>query len=242
MQFIETLGIVFRNIKYSETSVIVDIYTEQCGLRSFIVSGVRSPRATIKASLLQVMSLVELIAPNRTDTTLHRLKELRMAHTYQSLPFNVAKGAVGIFMAELARKTIKEEEPNPELFEFVWRSFAYLDSTSAPFGNVHLWFMASLSGFLGFMPHGDWSEKTPFLDLKTGIFVADAPTHTLYMNEESSELLQLLLHTELEQSATIKMNRAQRHVLLEKMLTFYSLHIENLQPLQSHKILQEIME
>ena len=242
MSFITTRGIVFRYLKYAETSVIADFYTEARGLRSFVIAGVRSRRATIKASLLQVMSLIEVVAYDRSDVTLHRLKEIRLAHTYKSLPFSVPKGAVGLFMAELCRKTIREEEPNPELFDFLWQSFVFLDATAAPFANIHLWFLASLTGYLGFLPHGEWSEKTPFFDLKTGCFAAEAPLHLSYTTPEISSLLHQLLHTELENCHTIKMGRAERKLLLEKMLVFYSEHIDNFSTLQSHLILQEVLE
>jgi DNA repair protein RecO (recombination protein O) len=44
---IKTRGIVLRAIKYSETSVIADIFTEQFGLRSYIISGVRTSKSKV---------------------------------------------------------------------------------------------------------------------------------------------------------------------------------------------------
>ena len=45
---LKTRGIVFRAIHYSETSLIVDIYTEERGLQKYIISGVHSPKARVK--------------------------------------------------------------------------------------------------------------------------------------------------------------------------------------------------
>ena len=39
---IKTRGIILRTVKYSETSVIADIFTEGAGLRSYIISGMRA--------------------------------------------------------------------------------------------------------------------------------------------------------------------------------------------------------
>ena len=64
---IKTQGIVFKSIKYRETSVISDIYTREKGLRDYIFRGVRSKRAKVKASLLQVMSVVDMVAYERTE-------------------------------------------------------------------------------------------------------------------------------------------------------------------------------
>ena len=159
---IKTRGIIFRSIKYSETSIITDIYTEEKGLRSFIISGVRSKKAKVSASLLQVMTLVDLVAYFREDKDLHRIKEINVEYVYISLPFDIVKGAVGLFMVELARKTIKESEENHKLFTFLFEAFRLLDTTENPVSNFHLSFMVELSGFLGFMPSGEYSEKSPF--------------------------------------------------------------------------------
>ena len=116
---IKTRGIIFKAIKYSETSLIVDIYTEEKGLRKYIISGVRSKKGQGKASLLQVMSMVDLVVYEREDKELNRIKEIKAGHVFQGIPFDLSKGVIGLFMAELARKTIKEATSNPELFQFL---------------------------------------------------------------------------------------------------------------------------
>ncbi|MEM6967074.1 MAG: DNA repair protein RecO [Bacteroidota bacterium] len=120
---IKTRGIIFRSIKYSETSIISDIFTEQKGLRTYIISGVRKKNARVSASLLQVMSLVDLVVYHRDDKDMTRIKEIKAAHIYQSLPFDIVKSSVGQFMLELTRKAIREPEENEPLFNFVFQSF-----------------------------------------------------------------------------------------------------------------------
>jgi len=56
------MGIVFRKLPYSETSVIVDIFTLEHGLMSYIISGVRKARARTSASVLEVMTVVDMLA------------------------------------------------------------------------------------------------------------------------------------------------------------------------------------
>ena len=91
---IKTRGIIFRSIKYSETSIITDIFTEEKGLRTYIISGVRKKNARVSASLLQVMSLVDLVVYHRDDKDMTRIKEIKAAHIYQSLPFEIAKSSI----------------------------------------------------------------------------------------------------------------------------------------------------
>ena len=56
----KTLGIVLHTLKYNDTSLIADIYTETAGRASFIVKIPRSRKAAVKSVLFQPLSLVEL--------------------------------------------------------------------------------------------------------------------------------------------------------------------------------------
>jgi DNA repair protein RecO (recombination protein O) len=40
----KTKGIVLRNIKYGETSLVVNIFTELFGIQTYLVNGVRSSK------------------------------------------------------------------------------------------------------------------------------------------------------------------------------------------------------
>ncbi|RME94235.1 MAG: DNA repair protein RecO, partial [Bacteroidetes bacterium] len=149
---LKTRAIVFRTYKYGETSLIVELYTEQKGLRKYIIGGVRSAKARTSAGLLQLMSLIEVVAYEREDKDLNRLKEVRPAYLFQSIPFDVRKGAIGLFMVEIARKAIREREPNAALFHFLFQSFRYLDQTTQGNSNLHLSFLLELSRYLGIAP------------------------------------------------------------------------------------------
>lgn len=238
---IKTKGIIFHSKKYSETSLIVDVYTQEKGFRSYIISGVRSKKSKISAALLQIMSLVEMVVYHRDDKNLTRLKELRPAYVYQSLPFDVRKGAVGQFMIEIVRKTIRESEENRDLFDFLFQSFQFLDSTQESFGNIHLFFMLKLTEFLGFMPDGVFTKEVPFFDLKEGIFLSESPNHPYYLEEEFSELISLLLESSMDQCHQIKMNRQKRHALVSYILDYYKLHLDNFPKIYSHAILKEVL-
>ena len=239
---IKTRGIVLRSMKYSETSIIADIYTEERGMRSYIISGVRSKKAKVSPGLLQVMSLVDMVAYDRQEKGLNRIKELRAAHVYTSLPFDVRKSAVGLFMAEFARKTIREPEENKRLFGFLFQSFRFLDETAAPIANIHLYFLLELSSFLGFVPAEEWSEATPVFDLQEGVFVAAPPPHIHHLGEVESRLLHQLLDKKLETCHELSMQRPQRKLLLLRLIDYYRLHIENFPEIYAHEVLQEVLE
>ena len=238
---IKTRGIILRSMKYSETSIISDIYTEEKGLRSYIISGVRSKRARVSAGLLQPMSLIDMIAYHREEKDINRIKEIKAAHLYNTVPFDVHRGAIGLFMIELTRKTIRETEEHPQLFQFLFESFRFLDLTDQPIGNIHLQFMIELSGFLGFRPiRCNESEAKVFFDLKEGVFSKEVPDHVYFMRAELSILMDQFLGASINRCSEIKMNRTLRKEFLEQLILFYRLQIDNFPQLNAHSILQEI--
>lgn len=238
---IKTRGIVLKTIKYGESSIIADIYTEEKGLRKYIISGVRSQKARVRASLLQVMSLVEMVVYDREDRDLNHIKEIRASYVYHSLPFDVRKGAIALFIAEIARKTIHDTEENPQLFDFLFETFRHLDETTAPVNNIHLHFLLELSGFLGFLPGGAHSKQTPFFDLQEGIFVADRPVHQHYLDEDFSKMVSALLHASIYSCHEIRIENVQRRKFLQYLLDYYRLHIDYLPEIHAHQVLQEVL-
>ncbi|MBL7815714.1 MAG: DNA repair protein RecO [Saprospiraceae bacterium] len=236
---VKTRGIILRTVKYSETSIIADIYTEGGGLRSYIISGVRTQRSKVAMGLLQVMSLVDIVAydvPNK----LNRIKEIQAAHVYTSLPFDIRKSSIGLFMAEVARRTIRESEENAELFQFLFDIFKYLDETHERFSNLHLAFLLELSGHLGFRPdEGEYTEGAVF-DLRSGIFTKNSVGHSHFLSENHSFLLSQLLTQSWHQSHLLKISLEERRLLIGELLKFYQFHLDNFPDINSFKILQEI--
>ena len=237
---IKTSGIILRTVKYSETSIIADIYTREKGLRSYIVSGVRTPKAKVSAGLMQMMSLLDLVAYDREDKGLNRIKEIKPAHVYTSLPFDVMKASVGIFMAEVTRRAIKETEENKKLFDFLFSVFQYLDETKESYANLHLSFLIELSQHLGFQAHDDNDDKNAVFDLKEGVFTSETIGHTHFLSQNLSNILRGLISTNWQNSHIIKMTRDERRELLGELVNFYRLHIDNFPEINSLKILQEI--
>ncbi|HEU5146219.1 MAG TPA: DNA repair protein RecO, partial [Chryseosolibacter sp.] len=105
----KTRGIVFRFTKFQETSIIVTIFTEQFGLQSYIVNGVRSKSSKNKIALYQPLTLLNLVVYHRENANIERIKEISCLHPYRTLATDVRKSTLAIFINELLNKTVKEE-------------------------------------------------------------------------------------------------------------------------------------
>lgn len=239
---IHTRGIVFRSLRYGETSVIADIFTEDKGLRGFIAGGVRTAKARMSYGLFQPMTVVDLVAYFRDDHDhLNRLKEVRAAGVFSAIPFDIRRGAVALFMAEICRKSIHPGEENPELFEFLLDNIRWLDTTAEPIANLHLHFLLHLSAFLGFQPQ-DEPDGEVFFDLKEGVFSPVPPPHAFYLEPAQAMPLLDLLHVPLEQCHVVRLGRPERKALLRGLLQFYQLHLPGFEEINTPEILEMVME
>ncbi|PPK85301.1 DNA replication and repair protein RecO [Neolewinella xylanilytica] len=238
---LKTRGIIFRSVKYGESSLILEVYTEERGIRKYIVSGVRKARSSTPASKLQLMNLVELIAYERPGKDMTRIKEVRPSLIYTRIPFEVERGTIGLFMLEVARNSIRESEENPALFQFLHEAFAFLDTTTGPTVNIHLHFLLELTAHLGFLPSGNFSVASPIFDLKEGQFIGSFPGHTEYLDEKRSALMYRLLHAERHELKDIATTRDERSGLLTDLLRYYHYHIEGMREINSLPILRQVM-
>lgn len=238
---IKSRGIILRTMKYGESSLIMDIYTEDYGLNSYIVGGVRNKKSKTKSGSLQLMSLVEIVAYHKNVKALYRIKEVSALRLYQKIPFEILRSSVGVFMIEILKNTIKENEENPELFYFIFNWFMFLDTTDSPVTNLHLNFMIELSEYLGIQPRDNFSVNNYIFDMMEGQFVNTIPDHAYYLDKEYSELIYDFMMQERESVHEITCSNLQRRFLLDKLILFYKLHIDSMKELHTHLILNEIL-
>ena len=96
----KTTAIVLHNIKYGDSKMIVDMFTRAHGRMSFLVPMPKSAKSKIRKQLFQPLSLLSLEYDYRPKVQLQKLREASMQHPYSSLPFDIDKLTVGMFLAE----------------------------------------------------------------------------------------------------------------------------------------------
>ncbi|MCC6754644.1 MAG: DNA repair protein RecO [Saprospiraceae bacterium] len=235
---LKTQAIVFRITRYRESSLIFDAFTEAAGLQSFIASGVYSKTGQRLASALQPMHQLELVAYYHENKELHRLREVSSVFPYTSIPFDIRKSALGLFLLELCRKCIRPHHVNPSLFRFVCGAFQELDQHEFD-PNYHLRFMLDFAAQLGFQPQNNHSASLNSFDLANGVFVPYDGVSPYRVDPESSRLLSGWMHGSL--SASGVHNSRQRRNLLQLLLLYYQLHIEQFGSVKSVDVFHDIL-
>jgi len=148
----KTRGLVLNYLRYRETSIIVKIYTEEFGVQTYIENGVRSSKGKNKIALFQPLTLLDLVVYFKDSAGIQRISEIKVNHPYSTIPFDITKSTIALFITEVLSKTLKEEAGNPRLFQFLRESLIWLDQATEGYENFHLWFLLRLSFYLGFEP------------------------------------------------------------------------------------------
>lgn len=236
---ITTNGIVLSTIRYSDSSVIAKIYTEQSGLGSFMVRTGSGKKALIKLALLQPLSLVELTYKDDQRKGIHSPRSLERSASLSSIPFDTIKTCIALFMAEIIARSIHEEEQNERLFQFLKQAILLLDGSTDSCSNFHLKFMVEFSSHLGFYPQGFKGEN--YFDLYEGEFTNSAPIHAHYTESLATTKLAELIALPMAEYHLLQIGSDLRRTLLQKLIDYFRLHLDGMKELRSHKVLEEVL-
>lgn len=216
----KTKGLVLGHINFKESSIICRVYTQEFGIRSYIVNGAKSSRKGSKMAYFQPLSILEMVVYENEKKDIQRISEFRLAETYRSIPFDHNKTITAIFLSELLNKSLKEESGNSSKFEFLIEEILEFDRMENFDPNFHLYFMYKLSAYLGFRP-GSIEDF-----VSCGIRIP-ASAHPL--------IIDMLEKGELPQ------NGQNRTVLLNVMLSYFQFHLDDFGAFKSLKVLQDIV-
>jgi DNA repair protein RecO (recombination protein O) len=240
-QFFRSDGIVFRNIKYAETSIICDIYTREKGLRSFIVSGIRTAKAGSRAAIYRPLNMVNIIAYDHEGEKLSRVKEISLRLHYQHINVHILTSAIAMFMLEICRNAIKEREPNPEMYDFLSEWFAFIDIGAHYDHKLHLKFLIEFSDFLGFNPLDNYSDQYQYFDMLDGRFCTYKTESEYILDETDSKNLYDLMHTRKEDLKQLNWPKDSRNRMNDQLIQYYKLHISGFRDLNSLEVLRSVL-
>lgn len=217
----KTKGIVFRYVKYRDTSIIVNIFTELFGLQAYIVNGVRSKSAKSKIALFQPLTCLDLVVYHKEQANINRISEMKCNPPFASIPIDIRKSSIVLFLTEILHKTIREQHDVSPLFTFLNHSVQVLDHLESKCENFHLQFLLKLSQYLGF-------------EASTSEFQLLIPND----HAELKLIEQLKLNS---YDSTFQIGAEIRQRILQHILLFYRNHYDSLGQINSLDVLREVL-
>ncbi|MBP5189344.1 MAG: DNA repair protein RecO [Bacteroidales bacterium] len=243
-----TQGLVLHTTKYGETSVIAKIFTRQLGLCSYIVKGVRSASGRTKQNLLQPLSHLEMTVYNNPKHQLQYIKEMRPAAHYNNMHSDGSKLALLFFMDEVLYKSLKDEEQNQSLFDYVVSKLEHLDRESN-ITSMPIDFLIGTAHHLGIEPMDNYSKHEPLFNLKEGRFQAPPTTYTsatnpnaeYFLDAPSSSHIHFYLSSSMGRNPQPQLTARQRNATLNNLLEYYHVHLSDFRNFTSHEVLHSVL-
>lgn len=236
----KTSGIVFKTIKYSDNSLIVKVYTEVFGLRTYMIRGLNNKKSSARKGAFQPLSILSLLVYEKEKGGIQSIRELENVYAYRSIPFNIRKGCIALFINEVIYSAITSEIADPALYHFLHKTLIELDETEGHFENLHLRFLTGLTNYLGIAPRNNYSPANQVFDLQEGIFVSQPPLHVNWLDETLSRKLYQMT-TQPGDADCLFVNSAARNEFMIRMIDYYRLHIPGFGEMKSPAILSEIL-
>lgn len=233
---IKTKAIVISVLKYQEKSLIVKCLTASDGIKSYFVHNAFTGKNNKqKIAFFQPLNQLEIEAYHKNKGTLERFKEIKISQSYQSIPVDVVKTTIVLFLSEVLHHAIKEEGKVEELFEFLESAFLWLDHHD-DIANFHIITLLQITKYLGFYPQND-SENHSYFEFSEGVFVPFQSINCL--SAEETELFKKLMALKYDDNQK-EFSGNQRQLLLKSLIKYYTFNIEGFKTPKSLEVLKEV--
>jgi len=238
----KTEGIVLRTLKHQDANLITTLFTREYGIKTFIIKGYRSTRAKSRHSYFQPLSIIDCVFFNRENRTLHKITESKISVFLQEIQTQPIKLSLGLAMLEIFYDTVKEEEKNEALYQFMYNIITKLDEAPNRLIQIFIYFLLHHTRHLGFFPH-DQSEGASRIsfDVRAGIF-----TKAKQNNDEIAPFLHRFLKSKLsllpdpESCQQITFDNHTKKFIIKTLFDYYKRHIEGFKYPQTMKVFAEV--
>ena len=230
----ESRAIALSYIKHGESAIIAKLFTEEKGLQSFIIKGVRSKKSKKKLGLFQALELSIINATYLPKKNLQYLTDISLSNSKRQEGINMKKNFISLFFAEVISKVLHENEVDKSLFSFVWQLKIKLTASSKIDPNLPLYFMIELSKHMGFHPLYE-EERNTYFNLELGEFTNTTQQLKHYINQENTHYFKALLNKQ-----EIAIPYANRNQILLNLIEYYKLQHHELKNMTSHLIIESL--
>lgn len=216
------------------------MYTQEMGLMSFMIHGVRKRKSKTSASLFQVLQILNLEINYKERANLQSIKEVNIAEGIHNIHSNIIKSSIALFIAEMVFKGVKEEEANDSLFQYIALSIKFLnEAENNRIANFHLVFLLGLSRFLGFYPNNNYDNTKIYFIPELGEFDSYAKGN-MFFSKEYSSLFHSLLNANYSTMNNLVINSKERRFFINALLEYFKFHLPEMGEIQSLEILETV--
>jgi len=231
-------GITLQTIKFSDTSLIVKIFTRKNGIISFIIKNAFSKKSKQPASYFSPLTILDIIYNETYSEKLTFLKEVTIAHPFHAIHNDIRKNSILLFYQELLMKLLYQANaPDEHLFDFIKEHLLQLETTRELLPDFHIVFLVQLIQQLGYNPELNFSMQTPYFSIEDSNFGSTFIDVPFYLSKEASFYLFTILK---KQNHTVP-DKKTRMELLNGMILYLMQYNKQIKEIESVSILSEVL-
>lgn len=238
----KTRGIVLHSIPYNDKYAIVYLYTENFGRASYMIGRNGGKKSRVSKALFMPLSILEMEVDHLPKREIQRIKESKVCFPLSEICTDPVKNILALFVAEILYRVVKETEPDPRLFDYLYQSIHLLENTTQGIANYHLVFLLGLLRYLGVFPHIETQQEGYYFDMLNGVFIPKIPMHKHFLNKEESVVFARLLRISYENMSLYSFSRQDRVNIINRILEYYRLHLPEFPEIKSITVMQSLFD
>jgi DNA repair protein RecO (recombination protein O) len=118
-------AIVIRTVEFSETSLVVTLFTREFGKIGALAKGARRLKSPFE-SALDLLALCRIVFLHKSSDALDLLTEAKLLRRFRPAGRNLAGLYAAYYVAELLGEMTDDDDPHPELFDLADQTLAAL--------------------------------------------------------------------------------------------------------------------
>tara|TARA_B100000929_G_scaffold154386_1_gene122211 strand:- start:326 stop:1045 length:720 start_codon:yes stop_codon:yes gene_type:complete len=233
-----TSAIVLSKIRYKDNDIIVKLFTKEYGAISFIVKGGQnSKKNKIKYVYFQELTILEIQFNYNLKRDLQYIKDIEIKHNYTSSHTDLVKVSVIMFLSEVLSNVITHQKRDIQLYNYIEESLIWYDINKSN-TYFHMIFLIELTRYLGFYPDM-LSNNFKYFNLEGGSY-EKLKTSEYSITGDSLNLFNQILGIKFDSNPLPALNSKDKMEIINIILTYYKLHINNFKPIKSLEIVKNI--
>ena len=118
-------AIVIRTVEFSETSLIVTLFTREFGKIGALAKGARRLKGPFE-SALDLLALCRIVFLHKSSEALDLLTEAKLMRRFRPAGHDLSGLYAGYYVAELLGELTDDDDPHPDLFDLADKTLAGL--------------------------------------------------------------------------------------------------------------------
>ena len=263
----KTDAIVLKSMKYADTSKIVTFYTRQYGKLKGIAKGARSNKSKFGSSLETGMH-ISLMVYKKEQRELHLISQADILSRFKRIHNELERMSAALGVLELVDKVTHGEEEHAALFALVLDTLRTIEAAQKNYVTPVFAFQLRLAALFGFAPALDHcmncgrdldklltKSPVPFLIARGGVLCDDCSvggtgktrekntriSGTIAISLPVLKIFRRFLASKFESLTSIEYDERTRNEIDETLRLYLRYHFEDLKPLRSTRIFEQLL-